>query len=58
LVWIEQKVTEDETLGGLTVDSQVQQIQWVLEPGEEEFVGAVVDIVVSYYTTGDASESD
>ena len=58
LVWIEQKVTEDQTMGGLARSSAVTAIAWQMEPGEEEFVGAKLAVEIVYDTTSDPSQPD
>lgn len=58
LVWIEQKVTEDPSLGGLGFASRVQRIQWQLESGEFGFVGAIIETQIEYFTLFDPSVSN
>lgn len=55
LVWLEQKVTEDATLGGLGFHTHVRRITWQIESGEEGFIGAIVDCEIEYYTLDDPS---
>lgn len=58
LVWIEQKVTEDQTLGGLGFASRVPRIQWQLESGEFGFVGAIIETQIEYFALFDPSVSN
>jgi hypothetical protein len=55
LVWLEQKVTEDATLGGLGFHTHVRRITWQIESGEEGFIGAFLDCEIEYFTTDDPS---
>lgn len=58
LVWIEQKVTEDATLGGLGYHTHVPRIQWQLESGEFGFVGAVLETEIEYMNQEDPTQPE
>lgn len=58
LVWIEQKVTEDPSLGGLGFATYAPRIQWQFESGEFGFVGATVETLIEYHTQFDPSVSN
>lgn len=58
LVWIEQKVTEDQTVGGLAFRAFVPRLAWQFESGEFGFVGATVETQIQYYTLLDSAISN
>jgi hypothetical protein len=58
LVWIEQKVTEDPTLGGLGFQTRIPRISWQLEKGEFAFIGAIIEVEIVYFTLADSSVSN
>jgi hypothetical protein len=50
LIWIEQKLMADETLGGLAVWIEKKETQWFMEQKGAEQCGAIVKFDVNYRT--------
>lgn len=58
LVWVEKKVMEDPTFGGLANEATVTSIAWSIEAGDQDYLGADMAVQITYFTQrGDPTAS-